>query len=109
MKTPAGHECPHFYGDYYRGRNVEECRLLQVQGQNWTRDLCKTCPVPNIARANSCQHMKLKVVVARPITAIFQRRVQVNPFCEKLKRDVSEPQIGCGECHTLPFTFEIKE
>lgn len=109
MKTPAGRECPHFYGDYYRGRNVEECRLLQAQEQNWTRDLCNTCPMPDIARANSCQHMNLKVVVARPITAFFQRRAQVSAFCEKSKRDVLEPQVGCGECHTLPFTFEVKE
>ena len=109
MKTPAGQECPHFYGDYYRGRNLEECRLLQAQGQNWSRDLCQTCPVPAIGRANSCQHMQLKAVVARPITAVFQRRVQVNAYCEKSKRDIAEAQVGCGECHALPFAFEIKE
>ncbi len=109
MKTPAGKECTHFYGDYYRGRNVEECRLLKIQGEQWSRDLCATCPVPEIARANSCQNMKLNVKIARPITAIFQRRVQVQAFCEKTKRNVAEPQIGCGECHDLPFKFEIKE
>jgi hypothetical protein len=109
MKTPAGRECPYFYGDYHRGRNVEECRLLQLHGQTWTRDLCKTCPVPDIARANSCEHMKLNVTVTRPIKAVFQRRVQVNASCEKTKRNVSEPQIGCGECHSLPFKIEIKE
>lgn len=109
MKTPAGRECPHFYGDYYRGKNVEECRLLKANGQSWSPALCVTCPVPEIARANSCQHMKLKAVVARPLSALFQRRVQVSAFCEKAKRDVAEPQVGCGECHALPFTFEIKE
>jgi hypothetical protein len=109
MKTPAGRECPHFFGDYYRGRNVEECRLLEAHGQQWTHDLCKTCPVPDIARANSCQHMKLIPSVVRPVAALFQRRVQINAFCEKTKRDVSEPQIGCGECHALPFKFEVKE
>jgi hypothetical protein len=109
MKTPAGKECIHFYGDYYRGRNLEECRLLKVQGENWTRDLCFTCPVPEIARANSCQFMKLNVKIARPFTAIFQRRVLVSAYCEKAERNVTEPQIGCGECHALPFKFEIKE
>jgi hypothetical protein len=109
MKTPAGKECPYFYGDYYRGRNVEECRLLKAQGEIWTPDLCNTCPVPSIALANSCQHMKLKAKVARPISAIFQRRVQVSAYCEKTERDVTEPQIGCGECHELPFKFVIKE
>jgi hypothetical protein len=109
MKTPAGRECPHFFGDYYRGRNVEECSLLKLHNQQWTRDLCVTCPVPDIVRANSCQHMILKAEVARPITAIFQRRVLVNVFCKKSQRDVPEPQVGCGECHALPFKFEVKE
>jgi hypothetical protein len=40
--------------------------------------------------------------------ALFQRRVQVSAFCEKSKRDVSEPHVGCGECHALPFKIEIK-
>lgn len=109
MKTPAGRDCPHFYGDYFRGKNVEECRLLKVQGHSWSADLCATCPVPDIARANSCQHMKLKVTITRPLTALFRRRVQVSAFCEKSERNVAEPQVGCGECHALPFTFEIKE
>ncbi|MBE0682323.1 MAG: hypothetical protein IH589_10445 [Anaerolineales bacterium] len=109
MKTPAGRECPHFHGDYFRGRNVEECRLLKAQGELWSPDLCKTCPVPDIARANSCQFMKLKVRMARPFTAFFQRRALVTAYCEKTMGDVPEPQVGCGECHALPFTFEVKE
>jgi len=109
MKTPAGKECPWFYGDYYRGRNVEECRLLRASNQRWTRDLCMTCPVPAIARANSCEYMKLRATVTRPISAVFQRRVQVTAYCEKTKRAVAEPQIGCGECHALPFKIEVKD
>lgn len=53
--------------------------------------------------------MKLNVVVARPLAALFQRRVQVQAYCEKSKQNVSEPQVGCGACHALPFKFEIKE
>ena len=108
MKTPAGTECPHFYGDYFRGKNIEECRLLKAAGQNWTPDLCRSCPVPEIARANACEHLRLNPEVGRPITAVFQRRVQLAPFCEKSRKNVSEPQIGCGECHALPFKFEIR-
>jgi hypothetical protein len=109
MKTPAGRECLHFHGDYYRGRNIEECRLLKQNGQDWSPDLCATCPVPDIIRANSCQFMQLKVTVSRSLFTFFQRRVQVNAFCEKTQRNVSEPQIGCGKCHDLPFNFEVKE
>ena len=108
MRTPAGNECPYFYGDYFRGRNVEECRLLKAAGQQWTRDLCKTCPVPGIARANACEFLKLSPTVTRSMEALFQRRVKVLAYCEKTKRGVTEPHIGCGECHVLPFKVEIK-
>jgi hypothetical protein len=73
------------------------------------RDLCWTCPVPAIARANSCEFMKLRAIVVRPLAALFQRRVQVTAYCEKTKRAVPEPQVGCGECHTLPFKIEVKD
>src|SRR5215467_9404234 len=108
MKTPSGIECPHFYGDYFRGRNMEECRLLKAAGQPWTRDLCKTCPVPEIARANACQYLHLNPTVGRPVLSAFQRRVQIAPFCEKVRTNVSEPEVGCGECHALPFKINLK-
>lgn len=108
MKTPAGIECPYFYGDYFRGRNMEECRLLKAAGERWTPDLCKTCPVPGISRANACEFLKLNPTVGRPLHAAFQRRVQISAYCEKTKRDVAETHIGCGECHALPFKIDIK-
>ena len=109
MKTPAGHECPYFYSDYHRGRNTEECRALKAARQKWTADLCKTCAVPAITRANACQSLKLRATVVRPWRALLQRRVQIAAHCEKSLRDVPEPQIGCGECHALPFSFEIND
>ncbi|HEY2980672.1 MAG TPA: hypothetical protein VGJ22_05790 [Anaerolineales bacterium] len=109
MRTPAGKECRYFYGDYHRGRNLEECRLLEASGQRWTRDLCNTCPVPAIILANACEFLQLRGTVARPFSAAFQRRVQLSAFCDKTSRVVSEPQIGCGECHALPFEFQVKE
>lgn len=109
MRTPAGQECPHFYGDYYRGRNTEECRLLKLEGLPWTRNLCKSCPVPGIARANSCAHMTLKPSITRPFYALFQSRIQVTAYCQKAARMVKEPHIGCGECHILPFEVRIGE
>lgn len=109
MKTPAGKECSYFHGDYYRGRSREECRLLQAADQRWTPGLCKTCPVPGIQQANACEHLQLSGSVNRPLQAAFQRRVQVTAWCSKTRRAVSEPHVGCGECHPLPFTFEVKE
>jgi hypothetical protein len=106
MKTPAGSECKYFYGDYYRGRDHEECRLL---GAAWTRDLCRTCPVPSIGMANACEFMQLRGEVTRPLASGFRRRVKVTTFCEKTKRSGFDPHIGCGECHPLPPMFEVKK
>lgn len=106
MRTPSGIECKYFYGDYFRGRSQEECRLLKAAGETWTPDLCKTCPVPGITRANACEFLRLRASVNRPLSAAFQRRVQVVAFCEKTNLDVKEPHIGCGECHPLPPIFD---
>ena len=108
MRTPAGKECSFFYGDYYRGRNTEECRLLNASGEKWTGTLCQTCPVPGIQLANACEHLQLEGQVVRPLSAMFQRRVQVIARCNKTGRDVREPHVGCGECHAIPFSIEFK-
>jgi hypothetical protein len=104
VKTPAGSDCKYFYGDYYRGREHEECRLL---GSSWTRNLCRTCPVPGIAMANACEHMRLRGEVTRPLGAAFQRRVKVVVSCAKTERSGFDPHIGCGECHPIPPVFEV--
>lgn len=106
MRTPAGIECPHFYGDYHRGREHEECRLLP---HAWHPKLCETCPVPDILRANSCEYMRLNATINRSVFTLFQQRVEVDAWCEKTHQEVHNPEIGCGECHPLPPIFEVKE
>jgi hypothetical protein len=108
MRTPAGIECNYFYGDYYRGRTHEECRLLIESSQNWKPGLCKTCPVPSILRANSCEFMNLTAKVSRPAIALFQKRVQVSALCKKTHRTGLEPHIGCGDCHPILPIIEGK-
>ena len=106
MRTPAGRECRYFYGDYYRGRNTEECRLLA--GNNpplaWEPALCQTCPLPDILQANGCENLVFVPKVTRPFL-IGKRQVQVTAICKKVNRPVPEPEIGCGECHQLPPIF----
>lgn len=106
MKTPAGFECKYFYGDYYRYRNHEECRLIGTvpPPRNWTPDLCSTCPVPAILRANACPNMVLTAAV-KPGFLKIGRGVKITAFCTKSRIAVKEPEIGCGSCHTIP---EIK-
>lgn len=102
MRTPAGFECPHFYGNYYRGRNQEECRLIGQMPPpgHWSADLCKKCPVPGILRANACQNLVLQAKVTSQFFGI-RRRVQIKAFCKKENREVLEPEIGCGHCHEI--------
>jgi hypothetical protein len=108
MKTPAGKECKYFYGNYFRGRKDEECRLLKASGHTWSADLCHTCPVPSILQANACEFLQLHPDVTRTFSSLFQRRVQVTAVCTKTSRSVTEPHVGCGDCHPLPPVFEAK-
>jgi len=106
MQTPAGKECRYFYGDYHRGRNREECRLLAAANppQDWNPKLCFTCPVPEILQANACPHMVLQAEVKRPFF-ILKPHVVVHAYCTETHQEVSEPHIGCGQCHVLPPVF----
>lgn len=106
MKTPAGKDCSFFYGDYYRGRNQEECRLLGSASPPllWKPDLCKTCPVPDIQAANACKYLLLTPSLERPFPFINQR-VKVTTACIKTGRQGFDAHIGCGECHPLPEIF----
>ncbi len=104
MRNPAGIECRYFYGDYYRGREREECHLLASANLEWQPRLCASCPVPGIQRANACEHMRLIPRVQRPFL-ILPPEVRITAYCDKSRQPVSEPHIGCGQCHPLPPIF----
>ena len=106
MRTPAGKECKYFYGDYFRGKQHEECRLLESNSPplTWKRDFCTTCSVPSVLLANACLHMELIPNLIRPFPFIKQK-VEVRTFCNQTNRSDFDPHIGCGECHRLPEIF----
>lgn len=104
MRTPAGKECRYFYGDYFRGRKNEECRLLKDAGLPWKPAFCETCPVPEILLSNACTHMVLEPRLTRPFPYIRQQ-VEVRAYCLKSERGNFDPHIGCGQCHPLPPVF----
>lgn len=109
MKTPYGQECPYFYGDYFRGRNYEECRLIVKpdNSSDWDTRLCKDCKVPGILLANACPNMTLSAEVKHSFFGMF-RRVKVTAYCSKSHTDVKKPEIGCGLCHSMPEKFIVK-
>jgi hypothetical protein len=106
MRTPTGKECRFFYGDYYRGRDHEECRLLGTQSPplSWKRELCADCPVPEILLANACTNLMLIPQLARSFP-FARQQVKVKTFCSKTDRAGFDPHVGCGECHALPPEF----
>jgi len=98
MRTPAGKDCQYFYGDYFRGRKKEECRLLKDHNLQWSAYLCRECPVPEIILANSCQYQLLTPTLKRNI--FFMRlQVHISAYCRKSEKNVEEPRVGCGQCH----------
>ena len=101
MKTPYGKECPFFYGDYRRGRNHEECRLLLDNHLEWNSKLCEKCPVPEIKMANACENMELIPELSKKI--LGKQQVKISAFCHKSSTNVEDPRIGCGQCHPLEF------
>ena len=100
MRTPFGQECKYYYADFHRGRSHQECRLVEGNPESaaWTPDVCRGCPVPDILRANACQYLILNGRVVKGFLG-FGRKMVIEATCLKTKRNVSEPHVGCGECH----------
>lgn len=107
MKTPAGKECKYFYGDYFRGREREECRLLNsaLPPLPWRPEYCFTCPVPEILMANACPHMVLTPALNRQFP-FLKKQVHVRVSCSKSGSRDFDPHTGCGQCHPLPPEFQ---
>ena len=108
MRTPYGADCQHYYADFNRGRDTQECRLPRRDSEKWRPDLCKTCPVPRILQANACAHLTLTGRIQLGFLGLT-RKMAVTATCYKAGGPVAEPAIGCGNCHEdlpkLKFTL----
>ncbi len=90
--------CRYFYGDYFRGKNVEECRLLEANPSNqraWRRKLCDSCPVPETLITSNCRDLGLEAEVQRK----FLREQVVITFsaCTKHVLELDDP-LYCPKC-----------
>jgi hypothetical protein len=96
MRTPAGKECPHYYEDFNRGRNVQECRLVQENplSMAWRPGDCAKCPVPDIVRANASTQMKLTLTIHGALLG-FVRRMDVEAWCLTHDIPIENPYVGC--------------
>jgi len=110
MRTPAGTECPFYYEDFFRGRNKQACRLIErtPKGGSWIPQLCSTCPVPRIVRANACPNLLLQARVLSLLLGL-KKQVEVSAVCTLTLEKVSEPEIGCGRCHEAFPSIQVSE
>jgi len=97
MNKPVA--CRYFYGDYHRGMNKEECRLLAKNPNNerpWRRKLCDSCPVPELLIVSNCRDLLLEAEVQR---AFLRDRVEVTlAVCTKHLEELDDPR-NCPQCH----------
>lgn len=99
MRTPAGVECKYYYEDFNRGRQIRECRLIDLnpRSEPWQPSLCRACPVPAILRSNACPNMVLEGWVGRRWLVVKQ--VKLSAYCRLHDLPVADPMVGCGHCH----------
>jgi hypothetical protein len=95
---PEPVDCKYFYGDYFRGKNSEECRLLDASPDNkrpWRRKLCDTCTVPDLVRATDCRGLALEAAVKR---RFFRDRVEITfAICTEHMLELEDP-THCPLC-----------
>ena len=100
MRTPAGKECRYYHEDFHRGRNIQECRLVNEnpESQRWHPSDCNKCPVPDILLANASPDLALTLIIKKGFLG-FGRSHSVTARCLKHHVPVEDPYIGCTLDH----------
>ena len=108
MRTPAGKECRYYYADFHRGRNIQECRLVQANpdSMRWRPNDCKNCPVPDILNANASPNLELKLTIKSRLLGLG-RELEIEAFCRKHHIQVENPYIGCPECNAERSSLDV--
>ncbi len=100
MRTPAGKECRHYYEDFHRGREVQECRLARLNPDSvrWQPGDCAKCIVPDILNANASRDLELNLTIRTSLLGM-KRDLQVTAFCLKHRMPIEDPFVGCPKCN----------
>jgi hypothetical protein len=95
MKTPAGKECKHYYQDFHRGRNIQECRLVKhnPDSERWHPKDCEKCPVPDILLANADPDMELTLTIKSGFLG-FGRKLEVTARDRLTGEEIDDPYVG---------------
>jgi hypothetical protein len=96
MNKPVN--CRYFYGDYFRGKEKEDCRLLAASPGNsrqWKRSHCANCPVPALIIASNCRDLLLEAKIERKF---LSEKVEVTfAVCARHMIELSDPNF-CSKC-----------
>lgn len=89
--------CRYFYGDYHRGKDYEECRLIKrnPESRPWRRALCDSCPVPDLLVNTTCREIALEATVTRRWGLL--ERVEVYAVCAEHLLELADPN-HCPKC-----------
>ena len=100
MRTPAGKECPQYHEDFHRGRNVQECRLVNQNPNSlhWKPSDCKLCHVPEILNANASPNLELSLTI-KPKFLGLGREIEIKASCSKHRIPIDDPYVGCPKCN----------
>ncbi|MFM7583688.1 MAG: hypothetical protein ACKO9F_13360 [Caldilinea sp.] len=96
MNKPVS--CRYFYGDYFRGKHKEECRLVAANANNaypWKRSCCDSCPVPAVLVASNSRDLALEAKVTR---RFLSSRVEISfAVCTRHLEELADPRF-CPQC-----------
>ncbi|HYO88753.1 MAG TPA: hypothetical protein VER79_08895 [Candidatus Limnocylindrales bacterium] len=100
MRTPAGTECRHYFQDFHRGKNVQECRLVKDNpaSKRWKPTDCVGCPIPAILQANASPHLELTLTIGTRLLGLG-RQLTVKARCTRHNLVVEDPFVGCAQCN----------
>ncbi len=100
MKTPAGTDCRHYYQDFHRGRDIQECRLAKANPGSapWRPRDCTGCPVPGILQANASADLVLTLTIKYRLL-VLGRHNEVKAYCSRHSISVEDPYVGCSRCN----------
>ncbi len=100
METPAGKECRHYYEDFHRGREVQECRLEKSNpnSMRWRPQDCANCPVPDILKANASPDLELNLTIKSRFLGLG-RVLEVTAYCTRHRIPIPDPYVGCPKEH----------
>ena len=85
MRTPAGKECRYFYGNYHRGRGIEECRLLhgRLPVAGLEARAVQHLPGPRNPAEQCLREPDLAAFAWGADFAFLKQNVRVKPLCSK--------------------------